>query len=353
MSILPERAFAKEFFDLLRGRPRHNRVRGHIALLGPTQRCGMLTLSNERLRLSIAPEMGAGIADFSLKGPTGFFFPLMRRAAPGETNASLLGSFFMAPWVNRIRGARFVFRGREHVLRPTTADGLAQHGDVRKRAWAVLEQSGERAVLEYDSRSVSDSNWPWVYSCRAVYTLTKDAASIELSVTNRDTQAFPAGCGHHPYFARRLWRDDDAVELHARVGGKYPLESGCAIAAAGDDPLSTRFATMQRLPEQALDAVFAGFGGDHDGVATLRWPSSGVSLRIEASKELSHLLVFAPHEKGALSFIAVEPQSQVNDAFNLARALGHEAGGPDDPTGTVVLEPGETLTTTCRFVVGL
>jgi galactose mutarotase-like enzyme len=47
----------------------------------------------------------------------------------------------------------------------------------------------------------------------------------------------------------------------------------------------------------------------------------------------------------------VEPQSQVNDAFNLAKALGHEPGGSGDPTGTVVLEPGQTLRTTCAFRV--
>ncbi|MBY0113148.1 MAG: aldose 1-epimerase [Phycisphaerales bacterium] len=307
----------------------------------------MITLANDTLRLGIDPNLGAGIADFSTKGPTGFFFPLIRRAAPGETNASLLGSFFMAPWVNRIRGARFVFRGKEHQLRPTTADGLAQHGDVRKRVWRVLEQSGDRVSLEFDSRSVTDSNWPWAYVCRATYALTKDTMTIELSVTNTDTSAFPAGCGHHPYFARRLWNDSDVIELQAGVGGKYPLAGGCASGPAASDPLSSHFAAMRPLPPQALDAVFAGF----DGAATLRWPSSGVSLRIEASKELSHLLVFAPHDKGALSFIAVEPQSQVNDAFNLAKSLGHEPGDPGDPTGTVVLEPGATLRTVCAFTV--
>jgi aldose 1-epimerase len=315
---------------------------------------GMITLTNERLRLSIAPELGAGIADFAIKGPTGFFFPLMRRAAPAETNASLLGSFFMAPWVNRIRGSRFVFRGKEHQLRPTTADGLAQHGDVRKRVWRVIEQSAERAVLEFDSRSVTDSNWPWTYVCRTTYTLTHEAMSIELSVTNTDREAFPAGCGHHPYFARRLWRDEDVIELEAAVGGKYPLSGGCASGPAASDPLTQHFAQMKPLPAQSLDAVFASF----DGAATLRWPSSGVALRIAASKELSHLLVFAPHgagdgavsgANGPLSFIAVEPQSQVNDAFNLARSLGHEPGGPEDPTGTVVLEPGQTLRTLCVF----
>lgn len=310
----------------------------------------MITLANELLRLSIAPELGAGIADFSIKGPTGFFFPLMRRSAPGETNASLLGSFFMAPWVNRIRGARFVFRGKEHQLRPTTADGLAQHGDVRKRAWRVLEQTTDRVALEFDSRSVTDSNWPWAYVCRAAYSLTKDAMTIELSVTNTDSAAFPAGCGHHPYFARRVWSDADVIELQAGVGGKYPLTGGCASGPAARDPLAAHFAASKPLPTQTLDAVFAGFSG----AATLRWPASGVSLRVEASKELSHLLVFAPHGAagGPLSFIAVEPQSQVNDAFNLAHTLGHEPGSASDPTGTAVLEPGATLSTVCRFVVG-
>lgn len=308
----------------------------------------MITLTNERLRLSISPKLGAGIADFAVKGPTGFYFPLMRRAAPGETNASLLGSFFMAPWVNRIRGARFVFRGKEHQLRPTTADGLAQHGDVRKRVWRVIEQSADRVALEFDSKSVTDSNWPWSYVCRAAYTLTNETVTIELSVTNTDREAFPAGCGHHPYFARRLWHDADVVELQAGVGGKYPLQGGCASGPAASDALSAHFAESRALPSQALDAVFAGFSG----VAILRWPSSGVSLRIEASKELSHLLMFAPHEKGALTFIAVEPQSQVNDAINLAHALGHEPGGAGDPMGTVALEPGATLSTVCRFVVG-
>jgi aldose 1-epimerase len=313
----------------------------------------MITLANDTLRLGIDPNLGAGIADFAVKGPTGFYFPLMRRAAPGESNASLLGSFFMAPWVNRIRGATFTFRGKEHRLRPTTADGLAQHGDVRKRVWRVLEQAADRAALEFDSRSVTDSNWPWAYTSRAVYTLTKDTMSIELSVTNTDREAFPAGCGHHPYFARRLWHDADVIELQAGVGGKYPLSGGCASGPAASDPLASHFAALRALPAQALDAVFAGF----DGAATLRWPSSGVNLRIEASKELGHLLVFAPHGAGsggtnaALSFIAVEPQSQVNDAFNLAKALGHEPGGSGDPTGTVVLEPGQTLRTTCAFRV--
>ena len=43
-----------------------------------------ITLESPLLRCSIAPTLGAGIADFSLKGPSGFFFPIMRRAAPEE-----------------------------------------------------------------------------------------------------------------------------------------------------------------------------------------------------------------------------------------------------------------------------
>jgi aldose 1-epimerase len=314
---------------------------------------GWITLVAGGLRASIAPELGAGIADFSVRGPGAFYFPIMRRAAPEETNASLLGSFIMAPWANRIRGGRFAFAGREVALRTNTPDGMAQHGDVRKRAWRTVERTGSSMAAEYESGSVSDSNWAWAYSCRVEYALDEAGLSVLLSVTNADREAFPAGCGLHPYFMRRLWADGDVLEVRAPVGGRYPLENGCAAGPAAADDLTGRLARSAVLPDEHIDAVFAGFGGE----AELRWPRSGVRLRFAASKNLGHLVVYAPlvtaageggpekrPRSDALSFVAVEPQTHVNDAFN----LGNKGVGG---TGTVVLKPGETLRTECRFEV--
>lgn len=300
-----------------------------------------------RLRLSVLPDVGAGIADFSIKGPSGYFFPIMRRAAPGESNASLLGSFFMAPWCNRIAGAKFTFQGRERVLAANTADGMAQHGDVRKRAWTVLDRGDDFVELGLDSRACADVNWPWAFACRAVFRLSGDARGgelrIDLSVENTEGRPWPAGCGHHPYFMRRLWDDADELHVLAPVTGRYALDRGCATGPAAPDLLSRMLGASSPVPAEPVDAVFGGFGGQ----AELFWPRSGVRLTVQTSKNLGHLVYYAPHARPAegsspLSFVAVEPQSQVNNALNLEGQSG---------VGTVILQPGERLETTCRFKV--
>jgi len=303
-----------------------------------------IVIAKGTLRAAISPELGAGIADFAVQGPSGFYYPLMRRAAPEETNASLLGSFIMAPWANRVREAKFMFEGKSISLKANTADGTAQHGDVRKRPWNVLKQGPNSVTLEYDSAAHADSNWPWKYRCRVEYALEEMSLVARLSVVNEDTSPFPTGCGHHPYFSRRLWDDRDAIELRAPVSGRYPLKAACAIGPAAPDDLSRRLGMLATIPDEHIDTVFAGFGGE----AELRWPSSGVTLRIKASANMNHLVLFAPHANGRsgtpLPFIAVEPQTQVNDAFNL------ESTGVSG-TGSVVLKPGEAMATECTFGV--
>lgn len=306
-----------------------------------------LILSAGRLRLTVVPALGAGLADFSIQGPSGVFYPLLRRAAPAETNPSLLGSFFMAPWANRLRGAAFTFRGRSVALRPTTADGMAQHGDVRKRPWQVHTSSPTAATLAYDSRSVTDSNWPWAYSCTAAFALDDAGLTLDLSVKNEDREPFPAGCGHHPYFARRLWNDADVLHIKAPVAARYPLEAGCATGAPAPERLTHHLADLRPVPDEHIDAVFSGFARS----AELRWPSSAVTLRIEASANMSHLVLFTPHAQPSgpsspLPFVAVEPQTHTNDALNL-EAKTNTPGA----FGTVVLEPGQSLSTRCRVSV--
>lgn len=311
----------------------------------------MITLESHALRLSISPELGAGIADFSVKAPDGGFAALMRRAAPGETNASNLASFFMAPWVNRIRAGAFAFNGKNHTLRTNTADSMAQHGDVRKRPWRVTMTATNAATLEFDSRESAGSNWPWAFACRAIYTLLGThrggAMRMDLLVRNLSDEPMPAGCGHHPYFMRRLWSPDDDLHLRVPVAARYPLEAGCAIGPPSDDDLTRRLRAGGPVPAEHVDSVFAA-DSTAPSTAELHWPASRVRLRIHASPNMSHWVVYAPHQDASrpspLPYMAVEPQTQVNDALNLA-ARGHWG------TGTIVLGPRQELATTCVFEV--
>lgn len=313
-----------------------------------------ITLSNGPLRCTVLPALGGGIADFSLQGPSKFFYPVMRRAAPAETNPSSLGSFFMAPWVNRIANATFEFEGRTHKLKPNSPNpgAPAQHGDVRARAWKVESQTADTLSLAFDSADFPQGsiNWPWRFGCRAVYRLSASSLRIELSVENKDTTPFPAGCGHHPYFSRRLWDDLDPLQLHCPVTGRYPLENGVPTGPATRESLTEHLGALRDVPKEHIDTVFAGF--DAAAGATLHYPSSGVTLKITASSNMGHLVLYCPHADGGargtskpspLNFIAVEPQSQVNGALNWPQW--------GKANGTVVLKPGESLETWTDFSV--
>lgn len=306
-----------------------------------------VTLSNGPLRCTILPAIGGGISDFSLMGPSKFFYPLMRRAQPGETNPSSLGSFFMAPWVNRVADATFDFEGRTHKLKPNSpsAGAPAQHGDVRARPWRVESQADEALTLTFTSTEHQNVNWPWRFACRAAYQLTATALRIEFDIENRDASPMPAGCGHHPYFMRRLWDDRDDVHLHCPVSGRYPLENGVPTGPAQREALTEQLSSLRPAPREHVDTVFAGF--DAAAGATIRYPSSGVTLRITASSNMGHLVLYCPHADNRtgqpLSFIAVEPQSQVNGALNWPQWGA--------ASGTAILKPGETLRTWTEFGV--
>jgi aldose 1-epimerase len=145
---------------------------------------------------------------------------------------------------------------------------------------------------------------------------------------------------------RRLWNDRDILELRAPVTARYPLASGCATGSPVAEDLTRYLSSLAPIPDQHVDAVCAGFSGRAD----FRWPASGVTMRMLASPNLNHLVFFAPHatkdRSSPLAHVAVEPQSHTNDALNLA-SRGIQG------TGIVVLKPGETLRTTCRFEVAV
>lgn len=297
------------------------------------------------LRAELDTDVGAALTDLSIQGPLGDQVPLLRRAPARLAGPQHAASFVLAPWSNRIDEARFVFDGVERTLSRNFPDGTAIHGDVWTRAWRLTDRTPVSARLALDSDDHRDVNWPWRFGCVQRVELAPDHLELELSVTNLADTPMPAGCGHHPYFCRRLWSDDDVVEVQAPVSGRYPARRQIPTGPPADDAHARRLRDGGPLGNPGLDDVFAGFAGR----AEVRWPASGVTLRMDASPGLGHLVVFTPRtaahpEAAPLSWFCLEPVSMVNDGFN-ALARG------DDRTGVVVLEPGQTLNTSVRMTV--
>lgn len=301
-----------------------------------------LTLQSGPLKAELDPAVGASLSDLSLAGPGGYHFPLLRRTPAHEQQPGSFASFLMAPWTNRIAGSMFTFRGARYALRPSAQDGTAIHGDVRARAWSILDRSPVSARLRFESRNVPDPNFPFPFEATVRYELSDNSLLTELTVANLGDEPMPAGCGFHPYFMRHLWDTRDDASLRCRCAGRYPSVHQIAVGPAAPDEVTALLAAGNAmLGTLDLDDAFGGW----DGRAEIRWPASGVTATFECSPNLGHLVIYTPSAgpgRGPLPWFAVEPVTMVNDGFNLL------ANGQAD-TGVVILGPGESLS--ARFAM--
>ncbi|HLO40785.1 MAG TPA: hypothetical protein VK176_07160 [Phycisphaerales bacterium] len=297
----------------------------------PLTRC---LLENDDLRLEVDQRTGASITDFSIMGPRSAWWPLMRRAPAIIPGGEQSACYLLSPWSNRIDGGVFAFAGETRRVRVNWPDGTAIHGDVRDRAWTILDRSPVSARLRIDSREQDGSNWPWSYLTEVRYELAGSTFETELVITNVDDSPMPVGGGYHPFFNRTLWNMADDPVVKARVTGRYPTQRVMVTGPAVMDDLSRRLNQGCALRED-LDDIFETPGGE----ISIQWPASGVRATFESTSQFSKMVIFSPmHTDGSpYPFFCVEPVSMVNDGFNLALT------GKVPAHGVRILEPGQEL----------
>lgn len=287
-------------------------------------------LASGALTLDIVPALGASV--LNLRAASGR--PVLREVDPAQVRTSSdCASFLLLPFSNRVRGAHFVFGGREVQLRVTTKDGLTQHGDVRNRPWQVRERSEAHLVCDFDSRAYGDMNWPWAFTAQVEYRLHGPHLDTSVTLTNADTQPMPAGAGLHPYFARWHGEQDPTLQLGAELTydtDERSLPSHEARPVRPEEDYRRPVPLGDRRPDQVYTAW--------DGVARLGWGARGLTL--SADNVFSHAVLFAAPD-GSL---ALEPVSHATDALNLA-AQG--IAGVD----LRVLAPGQSLAGAVRLTL--
>lgn len=309
--------------------------------------CGLLwptvepiTLTNGLMTVRIDQSRGASVLDMHWHPRRGAAVPIIGRCVPGEDPSVKPGCFVMAPWTNRVAGARFEFGGTGYALRPGTPEGAAMHGDVRGRPWRVVDRSPESARLEFVSVEHAGVNFPFAFACVVRYEIEGLSLRVELSLINTGPVAMPAGLGLHPYFPRWVPGESRQVRLMAPVGGRYPVWRGVPLGPASRDGLSRRLSELRGPPGFGVDDVFEGFGG----LAVLAYGTH--TVRMEAGAPLGHLVVYMPVGAGGAPepYVAVEPVSMVNDGFNM---LGRGERG----TGVRVVPPGGGMSARVDFSV--
>ncbi|MCE7974245.1 MAG: hypothetical protein DYG92_07985 [Leptolyngbya sp. PLA1] len=299
----------------------------------------IIVLESSSLRAAVLPELGAGVADLSLRRD-GDWWPLLRRAHPRPSHFNQLACYLLAPWSNRIEAGVFEFAGRPVRLTPNWPDGTAIHGEVCSASWQVEQRGPTSAVLRVRSEP-GPGRWPWAYECRVRYEVAGERFLSRLELTNLDTSPMPAGLGYHPFFARVLRSTADRAHIRLANGGRFPAEGMLPTGPAREDEHSRALASGVSADDLNLDDVFLG---SPEG-AEIRWPASGTVLRFGSCEGAGFSVVYAPRgPAGAPPFFCLEPVSMLNNGFNLM-ARGWSG------TGVRRLAPGESMSLAWTFGV--
>lgn len=309
----------------------------------------ILTITSPSWQVDVLPGTGAALAAGRVRTADGVWRDLLRptrRAARGEPERC--ASFPMVPWSNRIRDGVLRFGGRTWQLQRNAADATAIHGAARYAAWGVVARTPDAVTLGFDSSTQVGVNFPWHFAARVTYAVSDAALTVTTTVRNADTEPFPAGFGHHPYFQRTLEpargadappgpasvddarTDSDGPVLHVPARAGYALRGGMPSGVAGGIAPRADFTRPRPLGTVAVDDVLTA--REPGQPVTIGY--DGLTVELDADPLYSHLVVYAPRGR---SYFAVEPATNVNDGFAL-----HAAGVPG--TGVFVLPPGQERT---------
>ena len=290
----------------------------------------VIVLENEYWQSGVLPGTGGSLAFGRVWNGVSWVDALRPTAESDYTNPSKCSSFIMLPWCNRIAGGVLHFAGQTYQLVAAADEGVARHGDVRGRAFTVKEQTATSVRLTLDSRTQTAVNWPWAFQADATYRLDGASYIWELALTNLDSKPYPAGFGHHPYFAR----SEVPPLLQVPCAGQFNLVNSLAVRPPMPITPQLDFRTARPLPEHTLDDVLTNC--DSGQPVRIGFPDRNVTLEFRADPIFKHWIVYAP--SGWPSF-AVEPMTNVNDGFTL-----YEQG--INGTGVFVIQPGQTVTGT-------
>ena len=275
------------------------------------------------MRLELNPSAGGSIAALEWDGR-----PILREAMSGSANVLDMASFPLVPYVNRIRGGNFTFRGREVRIAPNMAgDPSPLHGQGWLNPWQVEEASATTAVLRFQH---APGEWPWAYEARQEFVLDERRLTLLLTCRNLSQEPMPCGLGQHPYFPCGPETRIDTGVTHVWTIDEHvlPVER---IPARG------RFDLRRRLVcGQDLDHGFDGWGG-LVWMGDPEWPYDLLLSSVSAG----FFQLYSPKDGGI--FVA-EPVTHANAALN-----AHENQWAE--LGMRVLEPNQELWLDMRLEV--
>lgn len=276
-----------------------------------------IQLSHGPGRAALSP-LGASLRSYQLDG-----IDLTEPAAPGQLPAPGGSGLVMAPWANRVAGARWSLNGEEQQLDITEpARGHAIHGLLRNTGYATTSRSDH--AVELAARIWPQHGYPFQLLHLVRYSLDPEGwLSVQQELRNESTSPAPAALGAHPYL-RLGETPTDGLTL--QVPAETVLEVDELLIPYRSLPVSGDTDLRQPVSVRGMqmDQAFTGLSAASDGwvYSTLRAPDGReVSLRQDPQSCPYVQLFITEGLPGRKRAVAIEPMSAPANAFNSGDGL--------------------------------
>ncbi len=267
-----------------------------------TEPVKIVQLQNGESRVTLCPEIGAAIAHFTWKGHD-ILRPVPDKAIT-EKLVRQMAAYPLVPYSNRIGQAKLIVGDQAFSLRPNfSPEPHAIHGFGWQRAWQVDKRNADSAELHL--KHDPDIDWPFACEATQVARLSANALHLSLTVKNNDKRAMPAGLGFHPFFP--LTPD---THLQTEWRGMWQMGGDSLPTALGAVPMEADFSQLRPVTSWKVDHCFTGWSRR----AILDYPTH--RMQLDASEACRQIVVFVPND--GRNFIALEPVTNINNAFALA-----------------------------------
>ncbi|GAA4081584.1 aldose 1-epimerase family protein [Nonomuraea soli] len=228
----------------------------------------------------------------------------------------------LAPWPNRVAGARYVFDGEEHRLPVNEPDrGHALHGLVAEAEWTVaefLQVEDDHAFVRLTLALEPSPGYPFSLGLEIVHRLGSGGLTSTLTARNTGDRPAPYGCGPHP------WLLSDVDELHLPASQVLLVDEALVPRElTGVETTPYDFREPRKVGDTAIDHAFTGLseGRVRHGCVEIVWDAAVMPwVQVCTGTGLGH------------AGLAVEPMTCPPDAFNsgtglirLAPGRSHEA----------------------------
>jgi galactose mutarotase-like enzyme len=266
-----------------------------------------------------------------------------------------LGSAFLVPYPNRIRGKlsadgkTLTTEWEGHTLtlpannigKEPTAERHAMHGLILKAKTDDVSVDKVKGGEEVSGIiHAGDFGGHWLSKTDLLVTIRLTADSVDASIVARNVgnESEPIAIAWHPYFNLPSG-DRSQVRIHVPAETVAEVDNYDNVFPTGKIlPVNGTHFDLRAAGGEALGTTFFDDNWNHidwtNGVATVRVTDPAAHYAVEIagmSPQIKAIQVYAPPTK---NFVAIEHQ------FNYGDPFGKEWGSTD--TGMVTLKPGES-----------